>query len=747
MRRSWFALLLVAGAVLAALPVAPAVQSNESTRRALLVGVTNYPNLPAKLHLEGPANDVVLMRATLTTHFGVPAGNVVTLSEAEGTKNPALYPTRAAIEREFKRLAELARPGDEIVIALGGHGSQQPEKAGAPDPEPDGFDEIFLPRDVGKWDGGTGAVANAITDDELGAWVAAVRAKRAFVWLVVDACHSGTMLRGTDDVERPRKTDPVADLGIPEKVVAEAATARVGLPPKGGRPKTRGGEERPAVMGIGGQPGVFALYAAQPTETTPERPMPMDGATRTQHGLLSYTVCQVLTQSKTAGVPVSYRELAQRVQGQYAAWGRTSPTPMIEYPDTDPDREVLGPGVWKDRANILVAPAGDHLRINAGRLVGLTPGSVLEVRPPAGVGNDPVGFVRVTDARTVDADVEPVAYGGKAAPAEEELPAGARCKIAFIDGGEARLRVAVATHFPGTGTTLTPVPAAARDPLVARLTKAADPGLPYRLVADPKEASWVVAPLSDGRVSLLPAAGWAGSATAGQAKGYGPVPTDEKLEPWLADALGRIARAEGLVKLAASRDAELLAAGDLAPKLKTDLFRLDDATKELTPLRWPATDLEVFDRDRVRMKVTNTGRVPFDLTVLYVDTDHAIGGLFPTRGASNRVPVGGSLTVPIGIQSTTVGPEHVALIAVKAEGLETDFLSLAQKGPERMRGTAQRGDDPAARTAKRFAFGVYGLTDSREATRGAAADVAEDHAMMLINWTVRATPRSKDGRK
>ena len=49
-------------------------------------------------------------------------------------------PTRANIEREFRRLAEQAHEGDQVVILLAGHGARQP--ADPDNHEPDGIDEI-----------------------------------------------------------------------------------------------------------------------------------------------------------------------------------------------------------------------------------------------------------------------------------------------------------------------------------------------------------------------------------------------------------------------------------------------------------------------------------------------------------------------------------------------------------------------------------------------------------------------------
>src|SRR5208283_1122233 len=97
------------------------------------------------------------------------------LSEQEGKDRGRDYlPTRANIQREFARLAEVAQPGDQVMILMGGHGSQQPESEASkngPDPELEGLDQIFLPRDTGVWDGEKRTVASAIINDEVGLWL------------------------------------------------------------------------------------------------------------------------------------------------------------------------------------------------------------------------------------------------------------------------------------------------------------------------------------------------------------------------------------------------------------------------------------------------------------------------------------------------------------------------------------------------------------------------------------------------
>jgi hypothetical protein len=116
-------------------------------RRALLIGVTDYDHFPA-YRLLGPGNDVITLRHILITFYGFLPDNVVCLAESEKSANRR--PTRENIQREFQRLADVAKEGDQFFILLAGHGDRQPEMPPAK-PEfrqADGISEIFLAADV-----------------------------------------------------------------------------------------------------------------------------------------------------------------------------------------------------------------------------------------------------------------------------------------------------------------------------------------------------------------------------------------------------------------------------------------------------------------------------------------------------------------------------------------------------------------------------------------------------------------------
>merc|ERR1712113_347055 len=118
-----------------------------------------------------------LMSQLLVTRFGFSKESIVVLSELQTLSEQK--PNRDNIEREFLNLSKKASTDSQVFILICGHGSQQPDldNNNETDPEPDGFDEIFLPADVGKWDGSKQEIENAISDDELQLWITRIRDK------------------------------------------------------------------------------------------------------------------------------------------------------------------------------------------------------------------------------------------------------------------------------------------------------------------------------------------------------------------------------------------------------------------------------------------------------------------------------------------------------------------------------------------------------------------------------------------
>jgi Caspase domain len=629
---------------------------------ALLVGVTVYEHVPKERHLKGAANDVPLMRDLLTKRFGFPPENIRVLSEEAGARDAARYPTKANIQDAIKRLADDVPAGAQVVVYFNGHGFHQPQKRGGD--EPDGQEKLFLPRDVSDWNDANQSLGNTISGQELKQWLRPIALKKALLWVIVDACHSGTIVRGPDGVEREKRL-PDGALKVPKEEV-ERARREAAV-----RHKDPGADQAASPLHLAVLDGVTALYACQSSETTPEMELPAaDGGNKT-FSLLTWTLNEVLEQAEA---PLSYRELAGRILRSYAGQGRTGPTPFVE--GAASGKVVLG---TKDlvRVPVHLEKTGDKLLLSAGRLHGVTEKSIWAVHSPAGQGkeNAVVGHVCVKRLRLKDAEVVACKFADKAETAD--LPDGGLCDLAFADYGDLKLRVAVdATSARGKAVEandrqrleeLVRTLAAGKESLV----RPAEGGRP----------DWVLR-LDAGQVHLVPASEWTRSRQleaapdARLAPALAPVPFDDRVSTELACRLTRIGQAENLRRLAA----EPALRGSDRVQLDTEIIvQAGDGSDQPRPLTGPDRVLRVGERFRV--KLSNNGREKVDVTVLYIDSRYGITPLFPLKGRDNRLPPGGDVTLgPAAVQPAPPGREYFVVLAVKSDDVKeaVDFTNFAQ---------------------------------------------------------------------
>ena len=429
------------------LAVCPAIYSEETptaaeaapaagTRYALLIGCSDYINVKAQ-KLIGPPNDVALMKQLLTKRFEFKDDNIRAMTE---DSPKAMRPRFANIAQQFERLAKDAKPGDWVFILLSGHGSQQPVDPATSDAgnfEVDGLDEVFLPADVSVSDDKTHFV-NAVTDNQLRAWLRAIQDKQARIFLVVDACHSGSMVRGVgNETVREVKAEDVFAPAVIERAQT-AAAARASQSPAA----------KPVPFRLApDEPNLVAIYAAQATEPTIELDLPlpnmlgMKARDAKRYGLLTFTINQVVTSAKA---PLTYTELVQRVRSYYAGIGLGFPTPMIEGKHRDQflfsdERPVERPSI------LLQRDATGVWAVNAGELQGLAEGSILAAYPLAGKrhGDKPVGYMKVVNGGlSLDAaTVAPCEFAGM--PPSTKLVKGMRCAIAQVQCSVQPCRVAV----------------------------------------------------------------------------------------------------------------------------------------------------------------------------------------------------------------------------------------------------------------------------------------------------------------
>ena len=671
---------LAAGLILASAPAAQqAGPSSQPTGRrlALLVGVTEFIAPAMKQHgLEGPANDVALFRTLLTGDaFNVPADAIVSLAGLPA--DPGARPTRANIEREFLRLRDLAARGDQVLILLAGHGSQQPADPDPADDEPDGLDEIFLPADVEGWDGKAGRVTNAIADDDIRRWVGAIRNKGAVVSILIDACHSGTMTRAGPS-ERRERGIPAGAL-IPEPALARAVTSVT----RSSAAQTA----RPRGFDLSSDSGdIAAIYAADVVEGTPELAMP--DRTGPVHGLFTYTMSSVLSGRSE---PITYRELVQRVIDRYRAEG-FGPTPSFE--GAGVDRFVLGEQTARDRAAFSVGAheGEDRWAIAAGSIHGLTAGSILEVSTG--------GHLRVVEVRPASAVATPVAFGKAPRPGAERLT-GSRARLVFHEFGPMRLRVALLRAAGSSGGE------AALERALRSLETSSN-GLATR--AEPADADWFVQ-VSKGRVTL--------TSVKDPSKPLDVAPAgDSDLATHLTSRLRRIGRAANLAALSAYVDSEAA--------LQTQALWNDKPGGAGKPLLTDANGPFLKDGHHLQLRVKNVGKVPLDVTVLYVDANFGIKGVFPAleTALDNRIDPGRDRLLYAGkIVTDTVGWESVVAIGVESTPRHENFLMLEQEGLVEVRGAASASPLRAL------------LQDAVFGTRGRAAAADQDRGRFAINQT------------
>lgn len=621
------------------------------TNHALIVAVTEYPDLPPGSNLVGPNNDAAMLRTYLRDEAPVDFDDANVTVLADGLEG-ATSPTLAAIRQALAALAEKAGGGDFVYLHFGGHGSQQP--AVDTSKEADGKDEIFLPRDTGLWTDRTKGVPNALVDDEIGAALDAIRAKGAFVWAVFDSCHSGTMTRavlGGEEIAT-RKLDP-SKLGIPDDLMeAEPATRSGSLPARENALGLGGAED-----GGGPKGGLVAFFAAQTVEETPEMKLPRGAEDAEKLGLFSFTLLSKLTENPN----ISYRQLAQGILQAYSAQNLTRPTPLFEGELDAPVFGTAGQDIvlqWR-----LDAKAG-KLSVPAGRLHRLNVGSKLAVLSGPGAAlEDAVAYVEVHSAQNQKSDVVPVAYDGKPAVAVADLPANAYAQPVEI-AVDFALKVAAA---PETGAHAEA--AKALNASVMAIDEAKVKPVNIQLVGADTNADLRLAVMSEAEAAALAGTGGSAGMSSAEPAVWLLPPTGEiSLEPGrrppslkpgdddaLAEALVKIFRATSLSRLAT--------ASDYRPDEVVVTFRIkrldDGGMEDIAAGAVPVVQPD----DEVHMFAKNASRRPVDVNVLYVGSDYSVGFMH-----NERLHPGSEITVPIiGITPESFGIERMVAVLTEAQ--------------------------------------------------------------------------------
>ncbi|MCM1502068.1 MAG: caspase family protein [Bacteroidales bacterium] len=174
-----------------------AVLSPAQTRRALIIGVGEYPEYSGWRQINGD-KDIPIVRDMLL-YLGFPENNIDVLKNQHATCSNIL--------NAFDRICNRSAKGDVVYIHFSGHGQMITD---VHNDENDGFDEAIVPVDAYRqYRQGIYHGENHIIDDVINQYLSRLKrkvGKSGMVLFIVDACHSGDISRGDDEDDVARGT-------------------------------------------------------------------------------------------------------------------------------------------------------------------------------------------------------------------------------------------------------------------------------------------------------------------------------------------------------------------------------------------------------------------------------------------------------------------------------------------------------------------------------------------------------------
>ena len=641
--------LLIAGALLIAAPGAMAAR-----RQAILIGVSTYPYLKGR-DLKGPRNDVRLMFDTLRRK-GFDPRDITVLADGVPDALHPIDPTRANILAAIDRVIATLNPGDFLFIEFSGHGAQQPERV--PGQEPDGLDEIFLARDVTRWDTSTRTVIGTITDDEIGTRLRQASARGARVWSVFDTCHAGTMTRG---IRQETRRVPSIDLEIPVAASSAGASAAAAA-------------SRKAFIDVALPPGSVAFYATSPYSTTAEYRPQVLGDT---YGFLSY----VLAEGLNAYPGVSYRQLGEFIHQRYGALNVASAgSPYFE---GELDVPVFGDDLVPRLRQWQVQADDGSLWIDAGALSLFAEGArFILLRDPRASAGEAIAQARAVDVTATSARLVPLGAEGKTASAALRQEWSGTYARLVDPNPPFQVRAAVRLENDASGKPVNVDPAVSDTLRQLRIPGGAGPRLVW---LDGEEDVDLEILVAADRIYLRPA----GSplVTHGrEATTFVPMPSRgagaQVFDRFATDLKVRIMQVAKSVNLLRVANQYLLERSNSSLRIRAYLQRAGDPA--LASL--PASEMPSLSQgDTLYVEAENGGRDPVDITILSIDPRNRIQALFPSKAyPANRLAPGSRRTLlgrGFEVFDDTVGVERLVILADRKlpdrDSGASDFTYLA----------------------------------------------------------------------
>jgi hypothetical protein len=425
------------------------------TRRALVVGIDQYPLLDPDRQLQGCVHDAQEIARVLRDRFEFPAENVAVLLNGQASRD--------AILAGLHELLLRSGPGDAVVFHYSGHGSQRREPEGSKN-EADGMDEVLIAADSGRGS----HPSRDITDDEIYSWLLEMSKITPCVTVIYDCCHSGGGVR-IDKTIRKRYLPP--DLRTPERLPTPWDPA----------PKTRSARE--SSWREGDRCVLLAACGSdQAACEIDESDLPP--GTHGSHGAMTWFLLQEL---QKAPATATYREVFEPAALQVGTKFKGQ-TPQLE---GRRDRVLFGTAQLVPMAYVPVSErTGDRVVLGAGAACGLSLGAVWTVWP-AGTRDTAdesvrLGRIEITSVRAVSSDARILEESGAG------IAVGARAVEEKRGSGADLLEVSVEAP-PERGEQVRS--AIAASPLLALAQNGHKPAVTVRLLDPRQEAGIGPAPV------------------------------------------------------------------------------------------------------------------------------------------------------------------------------------------------------------------------------------------------------------
>jgi len=676
---------------------------------ALLVGIDTYlSNTVAPLR--GCINDVAAMRILLQTRYGVPDTQIRMLRGPEATRTAMLQ----AFADFLIQNAQIGY-GDQIVFHYSGHGSQM--RVGPHEYEPDGLNETIVPYDSrtpGVYDIPDKTLATLL--DQLAA------AKGDQLTVILDCCHAGS---GTRQVWAPGATGVrriPADLRLPPADLD-------GLLRSGG---TRGR----ATSASGGWRATLPyvlLAGCQDREEAYEYESTVDtdssGTQGVWHGAFTFFL---LREWQQLPADATYAELYDRVaplvNGQFRA--------QLPQCEGQRDRMIFAAAAVQRDQLIAVQPgvAGDGIRLGAGLVHGLRPGTQVAVYGPEVrrllSGAPPLALARVT---TVSATIATAVWES---PPVATLPSGARAVITGLvySGGQQTVRLESRAGTTG------PESAALAQLRTLLTPTATTPGSPYlRLLTDSDQTADLQVTVTGDEFAIYDAAG-----TLLVDPLAGPQAVAQTCQ-----ALESIVRYRAILDLR-NEDPQSRLTGRVTLRLRR--FVGDSTGPRAEELPAEATgaggacvlyyDEQDDSQNKYVVDIINQAPIPVYPHIFTVSPDYSIYQLYPVAGIQEAVqPTTPATPYPVGLQR---GTDQLNIYLPPGWDASRDYLKmLVTTRPADLRMLEQpplqvppppggiRGNGLDALLAQ-----ITAGRDSRHA-RPTGAPTNEDWASTQLVWTTR----------